>query len=354
MKVLVVGDPLLTSKKLTEAVVSTLGNSVEVSCVDWVPASEEEFWYLRSQVEKFGPGKGKPPEELLTAVADVDMIVTQHTPLNAEIISRAKRCTMIGVCRAGVENVDVEAASAQGIAVFQTMGRNAHAVSDFTIGMMLSEMRNIARSHAALMQGNWQKKYSNTGFIGDMPGKVVGLVGFGYIGRLVAKKLSCFEVEVVAYDPFTSEQDIAAAGARKVTLEELCRISDFISVHARLSKETEGLIGKKELAVMKPTAYVINTARAGLINEQALMESLEGGKIGGAALDVFWVEPPPEGHPLLRLSNVTITPHLAGSTTDAFGRTPYLLLAEVKRVLEGGDMRWVVNRDKVPAVKGRI
>lgn len=354
MKVLVVGDPLLTSQKLTDAVVKTLGDAVEVRRVDWVPSSEEEFWYLRSQVEKFGPAAGKPPQELFSAVADVDMIITQHTPLNAEIIGRADQCKIIGVCRAGVENVDVAAASAKGIAVSQTMGRNAHAVSDFTIGLMLAEMRNIARSHAALMQGKWQKKYYNTPFIGDMPGKVVGLVGFGYIGRLVAKKLGNFEVDIVVYDPFTSEEDITSAGARKVTLEELCRTADFISVHARLSKETEGLIGRKEFALMKPTAYVINTARAGLIDEQALLESLEAGRIGGAALDVFWVEPPPEGHPLLRLPNVTLTPHLAGSTTDAFGRTPYLLLAEIKRVMEGGDMRWIVNRDSVPSLHGRI
>ncbi len=347
MKVLVVGDPLLPAVKLAEAVRKILGNETDVRGVDWIPANDEEFWFLRSQVEKNGPSAGKPPQELLTAVADVDMIITQHTPLNAEIINRAKSCSIIGVCRAGVENVDVDAATAQGIAVFRTMGRNANAVSDYAIGLMLAEMRNIARAHAALIQGNWQKKYVNMEFIGDMVGKTVGLVGFGYIGRAVAKKLSGFDVDIVVYDPFTSGADVATFGARKVELEELCTVSDFISLHARLSEETQGLIGKKELALMKPTTYVINTARAGLIDEAALIESLQHNRIGGAALDVFLVEPPQADHPLLQLKNVTITPHLAGFTTDAFGRTPYLLLEEIKRSLTDGNLRWVVNKDEV-------
>lgn len=347
MRVLVVGDPLLSSAELTKAVHAKLGGAVEVRCVDWVPANDEEFWFLRSQVEKNGPDAGKPPAELYTAVEEADMIITQHTPLNKEIIRKAKNCSIIGVCRAGVENVDVPAATEQGIAVFRTMGRNAHAVSDFTIGLMLAEMRNIARSHAALRQGEWKKKYYNADFVGDMYEKTVGLVGFGYIGRMVAKKLANFDVKIVVYDPFTALEDISAANARQVSLEELCSTADIVSVHARLSQETQGLIGQKEIALMKPTTYIINTARAGLIAEAPLLEALQAGRLGGAALDVFWTEPPGPDHPLMQLPNVTITPHLAGSTKDAFSRTPYLLLEEIKRTLEQGEPRWVVNRDRV-------
>lgn len=347
MKVLVIGDPLLSAEKLKTAVHTVLGEEHEVSCVDWKPANDEEFWYLRSIVEKNGPSVGKPPQEIFDFVGDVDLIVTQHTPINAQIIAAAKKCTAIGICRAGVENIDVEAATKQGIAVFRTMGRNANAVSDYTIGMMLCEMRNIARSHAELKQGNWKKQYSNAAFVGDMYQKVIGLVGFGYIGHVVAQKLKGFDVEVVVYDPYASAETIEASGCKKVSLEELCQKSDFISMHARLSEETQGLLGTKEFAMMKPTAYVVNTARAGLIDEQALIEALQEKRIGGAAIDVFWVEPPAKDHPFMTLDNVTITPHLAGSTKDAFNRTPYLLLEEVKRTIAQGQPRWIVNQKDI-------
>lgn len=343
-KVLVVGDPLLTSEALKKAVHSTLGEHTEVVCADWKPASDEEFWYLRSIVEKNGPSVGKPPQELYDLAADVDLIITQHTPINAQIIERAQKCSAIGICRAGVENIDVQAATKKNIAVFHTMGRNAHAVSDYTIGMMLCEMRNIARSHAELKQGNWKKQYANAGFVGDMFEKTVGLIGFGYIGHVVARKLRGFDVDLIVYDPYADAGVIEEAGAKKVSLEELCRRADFISMHARLSPETQGLLGAEQFALMKPTAYVINTARAGLIDEQALVDALQAKKIGGAALDVFWVEPPAADHPLMNLDNVTITPHLAGSTKDAFSRTPYLLLAEIKRTVLEGNPRWVVNQ----------
>ena len=342
MKVLVIGDPLLSAEKLELAVEKTIGKQ-DVFRVDWKPANDEEFWYLRSIVEKNGPSVGKPPKEIFDYVGEADLIITQHTPLNAEIIAAAKKCKAIGVCRAGVENVDVAAATKEGIAVFHTMGRNANAVSDYTIAMMLCEMRNVARSHAALRQGEWKKQYSNAAFVGDMYEKTVGLVGFGYIGHVVAKKLSGFDVRILVYDPFAKKEDVEESGATLVSLEELCREADFISMHARLSEETCGLIGAKEFALMKPTAYIINTARAGLIDEQALIDALKEKRIGGAAIDVWWVEPPAKDSPFMTLDNVTVTPHLAGSTKDAFNRTPYLLLAEIKRTAEEGNPRWIVN-----------
>jgi D-3-phosphoglycerate dehydrogenase len=343
MKVLVIGDPLLSAEKLKAAVHKVLGEQVDVCCVDWKPASDEEFWYLRSIVEKDGPSVGKPPQEIFDYVGDVQMIITQHTPINEQIIVAAKQCSVIGVCRAGVENIDVAAATRQGIAVCRTMGRNAHAVSDYTVAMMIAEMRNIGRGHAEMKQGNWRKQYSNYSFVGDMYEKTVGLVGFGYIGHLVAKKLKGFDVDILVYDPFANAEEIEALGCHVVPLDELCKRSDFISLHARLSADTQGLIGEKEFALMKPTAYVVNTARAGLIDEPALIKALQEKRIGGAAIDVWWVEPPAQDHPFMTLDNVTITPHLAGSTKDAFNRTPYILLEEIKRVAGEGNPRWIVN-----------
>jgi D-3-phosphoglycerate dehydrogenase len=343
MKFLVVGDPMLTSATLGQAVRDVFGDSVQVKGVDWKPASEEEFWFLRSQVEKLGPDAGQPPAELLEAGKDADVIITHHTPLNKELIGQSA-ASYIGVCRAGTENADVSAATAKGIKVMKTMGRNAEAVSDFTIALLLSELRNVSRGHAALMQGEWKKKYANSSFMGDVREKVVGLVGFGYIGRLVAHKLANFNVRVLVYDPYIKEEAIREFGAELVSLEELCRQSDFISIHARLSKDTAGLIGKEAFSWMKPTAYLINTARAGLIDENALIEALQERQIGGAALDVFWTEPIAEGHPLTKMDNVTLTPHLAGATNDTFRQTPYLLLRELKRVIDSKETsHWIVN-----------
>jgi D-3-phosphoglycerate dehydrogenase len=343
MKFLVVGDPMLTADTLAKAVHDVFGDEAIVKGVDWKPESEEEFWFLRSQVEKFGPSAGKPPAELIEAGKDADVIITHHTPLNKELIEQSN-ASYIGVCRAGTENADVNAATAKGAKVMKTMGRNAEAVSDFTIALLLAELRNVARGHAALMQGDWKKKYANSGFMGDVREKTIGLVGLGYIGRLVAHKLANFNVRVLAYDPYIKAEAVQGSGVELVSLEELCRQSDFISIHARLSKDTAGLIGKEAFSWMKPTAYLINTARAGLIDEKALIEALENKQIGGAALDVFWTEPIAKDHALLTMDNVTLTPHLAGATNDTFAQTPYLLLCELKRVLDSKETSsWVVN-----------
>lgn len=343
MKFLVVGDPMISSKTLSGAVHDIFGSNVEVKEANWEPESEEEFWSLRSQVEKFGPSAGKPPKELYEAVKDVDVIITHHTPINEQLIN-SSNASYIGVCRAGVENVDTKAAAAKGIKVMRTMGRNAEAVSDFTVALMLAELRNVAKGHEALIKGEWKKKYANSSFMGDMSQKTIGLIGFGYIGKLVAKKLSGFNVNIIAYDPFVKEDVLVKHNVKSVSLEELCIESDMITLHARLSKETEGLLGEKEFSMMKPTAFLINTARAGLINEAALIKTLKEHKIGGAALDVFWTEPLQEDHPLHSLDNVTITPHLAGATNDTFKMTPYLLLHELKKTLVAHEeSSWLVK-----------
>lgn len=235
MRFLVVGDPLLSSATLADAVRGVFGAGAEVHGVDWRPASEEEFWFLRSQVEKLGPGAGQPPAELNDQVQNADVIITHHTPLNEQLINRSN-ASYIGVCRAGTENIDVKAAAKKSIKVMKTMGRNAEAVSDFTVALMLAELRNLARGHAALVQGEWKKKYANSAFMGDMRDKTVGLVGLGFIGRAVAKKLSGFGLRLLVHDPFVAEETLREFGAQAGSLEELCRQSDFISLHAGSAK----------------------------------------------------------------------------------------------------------------------
>jgi D-3-phosphoglycerate dehydrogenase len=250
---------------------------------------------------------------------------------------------VVGVSRAGVENVNIAEATKRGILVFNVEGRNAEAVSDFAVGMMLCEARNIARAHYSIKSGQWRKTFSNSDFVPEFKDRTIGLVGFGYIGRLVARKLSGFNVNILVHDPFVPAEDIKALGATPVDKEQLFKESDFISVHARLTEDTKKYIGKKELSVMKKTAYFINTARAGLVDQDALAQVLQNNQIAGAALDVFTNEPIDQDSPFLSLDNVTLTTHIAGTTADALNNSPGLLMEDIARLMNGQKARFIKN-----------
>jgi D-3-phosphoglycerate dehydrogenase len=247
---------------------------------------------------------------------------------------------VIGVLRGGTENVDVPEATRRGITVLNTPGRNARAVAECTMGLILAEIRNIARSHALLRQGDWRRSFPNSAAIPELYEKTVGLVGFGSVARLVAGYLESFGSRVIAYDPYFQGDP---GRVTLVDLETLLRESDVVSIHARLTDESYHLIGAAQLASMKPTAVLVNTARSGLVDEEALVRALAERQIMGAALDVFDVEPLPPDHPLLKLDNVTVVPHIAGSTIDAFRLSPRLMAGHLARMLEGEADLPIVN-----------
>ncbi len=252
----------------------------------------------------------------------------------------ATRARVVGVLRGGTENVDVAYATGRGMTVMNTPGRNARAVAECTLGLILGEVRNIARSHGLLMNGRWQRTYPNSDVIPEVCGKTVGLVCYGAVGRLVAGYLQAMGSRILAYDPFVRGDPAPAA---MVDLETLLRESDVVSIHARLTRETQHLIGEKQLALMKPTAVLVNTARSGLVDEAALVRALQARRIMGAALDVFDVEPLPADHPMLKLDNVTLTPHIAGSTIDAFLNSPRLMAGHLARLIRGEPELPIVN-----------
>ena len=192
----------------------------------------------------------------------------------------------------------------------------------------------------ALKAGQWRRSFPNSDVIPELCGKTVGLVGYGAVGRLVAGYLAAFGSRVLAYDPFARGDP---APAKLVELDVLMRESDVVSIHARLTEETYHLVGPRQFGLMKPTAILVNTARSGLVDEQALIEALGQRRIMGAALDVFDVEPLPPDHPLVRLDNVTIVPHLAGSTIDAFRNSPKLMAGHLARLLRGEQDLPLVN-----------
>ena len=190
-----------------------------------------------------------------------------------------------------------------------TPGRNARAVAECALGLMLSEVRNLARSYALLKEGIWTRDFPNRDSIPELHEKTVGLVGYGAVARLVAGYLHALGSHVLAFDPYVTGP---TPGVTLVDLDTLMRRSDVVSLHARLTEETHHLIGSAELELMKPTAILVNTARSGLLDEDALVRALSERRIMGAALDVFDTEPLPKGHALLALDNVTLAPHLAG------------------------------------------
>jgi D-3-phosphoglycerate dehydrogenase len=251
------------------------------------------------------------------------------------------------VARGGVENIAVDAASQRGIVVLHIVGRHASAVAEFSLGLMLAEMRHIARAHSAIQRGLWYREAIDANECFELSSKTIGLVGFGAVAQVLAKRLAGFDVRVLAYDPYIQANDIRRAGAEPVDLETLLREADVVSLHARLSPETRGMIGQRELVLMKPTAYLINTARAGLIDEAALVTALRARRIKGAALDVFEQEPLTVDHPLCHLDNVTLTAHQAGSTHDALTNSARLVTQATYRYLFEGWTDWVVNYEEL-------
>jgi D-3-phosphoglycerate dehydrogenase len=311
---------------------------------DWEP-NWDKLQYRRLEVEKQGPEIEDADPLVLSHGKDCTVLAGLFVPVSSKVIDAMPSLRIVGVSRAGLENVNVPAATGRGVLVFNVQGRNAHAVSDFAVGMMLAECRNIARAHYAIKNGQWRKTFANSDTVPELGGRTVGLVGFGFIGSLVAKKLSGFEVKVVVYDPYAAPDRVRAAGAVPVGIEELFKTSDFISIHARLTDENKKMIGRDLLSLMKPTAYFINTGRAGLVDQDALVWALENKKIQGAALDVFTTEPLPADSPYLGLDNVTLTTHLAGTTSDALTNSPYLLLEDIARFLRGEEARFIINRE---------
>jgi D-3-phosphoglycerate dehydrogenase / 2-oxoglutarate reductase len=351
MKIVGIGDPFIPHRYIRDGFAPVAAQGHQVDTLDWRLSGAEELQEINLAVEKGGSAAFRPPPYVFEAAAGADVLVTQFCTVPAALLQASPGLKVVGVLRAGVENVDVAAATAQGIAVLNTPGRNADAVADFTVGLLIAEARNVCRGHHGLEDGRWIREYPNSGHIPDLPGKTVGIVGLGDVGRKVARRLAGFDVTVLAHDPFARA---VPEGIRMVDLPALMAESDFVTVHARVTRETTGLISRALIARMKPTACLINTARSALVDEAALVEALRARRIAGAALDVFDHEPLGLDDPLVRLENVTITPHLAGGSNDAFFNCPKLLAAEVARLLGGGEPRSVVNPEALPRARRRL
>ncbi len=340
MKLLAISDTYIPHRFMVQGFAGLAELGVEVEVRRWEHPTLVALQEANLAIEKGGPGAVALPPEVTQNVADVQILAVQFTPVSREFIASAPQLKVIGVLRGGTENVDVPFATERGITVMNTPGRNARAVAECALGLILSEVRNLARSHACLKGGDWRRTFPNSDAIPELNEKTVGLVGFGAVARLVAGYLAALGSRVIAYDPYFRGD---SGAVKLVDLDTLVRESDVISIHARLTEENHHLIGRRQLAQMKPCAVLVNTARSGLVDEQALVQALSERRIMGAALDVFDVEPLPPDHPLLKLDNVTITPHLAGSSIDAFRNSPKMLAGHLQRMLRGESDLPIIN-----------
>jgi D-3-phosphoglycerate dehydrogenase / 2-oxoglutarate reductase len=289
---------------------------------------------------------GMKPEELKACIGDYQgLIIRSATKVTSEIIDAATSLKVIGRAGSGLDNVDRTAATKKGIVVMNTPGGNTITTAEHTIALMVSLARQVPQATMSIKAGNWEKKK----FMGvELFNKTLGIVGIGNIGSQVAKRMQAFAMNVIAFDPFLSEDKAKAMGVEKVDLRELFRRSDFITVHTPLTAETKNLINRETLAIMKPGVRIINCARGGIVSEKDLYDALVEGKVGGAALDVFEKEPP-ENNPLLTLDTVIATPHLGASTKEAQENVAVAVAEQVVDYLVNGTIRNAVNFPSIPA-----
>lgn len=342
MKIVGIGDLLIPENHIEKGFSTLEAYGVQVSTVQWELDSYEELQNINLMVEKGGSEAYEPPQYIFDAIEHADIIITQFCTVTKRMIDHCKNLKAIGILRGGVENVNTQYADEKGIVILNTPGRNANAVADFTVGLLISECRNIARSHAEMKLGNWVRDFTNKASVPDLFDKTVGIIGLGEIGRKVAKRLLSFDMKVIAYEPYAKD---GFDGVWMVGLEELMEASDFVTVHARLTKDTEKMISEELIGRMKPTAYFINTSRSGLVDEDALYRALKEKRIAGAALDVYNVEPPGKDYPIVTLDNVTLTPHMAGGTVDVFLNSPKLMAADMAALWKNEVPRSVMNKE---------
>jgi D-3-phosphoglycerate dehydrogenase len=291
--------------------------------------------------------KGLTPETLAQRIPGYDgLIVRSSVKVTKEVLEAADQLKVVGRAGVGVDNIDVNTASMRGIIVMNTPGANTVATAEHTMALLLALCRHVPQAHTSLKAGQWdRKKYTGT----ELYRKTIGIIGMGRIGARVAIRCRAFGMEVVTYDPYLSDEAVEDLKIERVDLPDLLARSDFISIHAALTADTKNLIDAQAIAQMKDGVRIINAARGGLIDEAALIDGLQTGKIAGAALDVFAQEPLSPDSPLLKYDNVIVTPHLAASTEEAQRDVGTQIVDQMLDALHDLDFRNAINMPIVDA-----
>jgi len=304
------------------------------------PIAEEGIEVLRREFE-VDVRTGISKEELVRIIPEYDaLVVRSETKVTPEVIEAGSALKVIGRAGVGVDNIAVDAATRRGIIVVNSPEGNTIAAAEHTMALLLAMSRNIPQAVASLRAGEWKRSK----FVGvEVYGKVLGIIGLGKIGREVARRARGFAMEVIANDPFITAEQAERLGVSLVELDELLRRSDYVSIHVPITKDTRRLLSAERLAVMKPGARIVNCARGGIIDEEALLDAVREGRIAGAALDVFEKEPPDPDDPILKCEQIVVTPHLGASTREAQIGVAVDVAEQIVDVLNGRPARSAVN-----------
>jgi D-3-phosphoglycerate dehydrogenase len=283
---------------------------------------------------------GLSPDELLAAIPGAAaLIIRSATKVTAPVIEASDGLVVVGRAGIGLDNVDVSAATKRGVMVVNAPQSNILSAAEHTLALLLAVARNVPQAHTALKEGKWERsKWEGV----ELHGKTLGVVGLGRVGALVAQRASAFGMRLVAYDPFVSPERARQMGIDLLSLEDLVRHADIITIHLPKTPETLGLFGKELLAQVKPDVRIVNTARGGIVDEDALADAIRSGRVAGAALDVFSEEPTTES-PLFELDGVVVTPHLGASTREAQDKAGVTIAEQVQLALAGDFVPFAVN-----------
>ena len=336
-EVAIIGDRFMLAEMFDAALRDACGDRVETRLheLPW-PDEPMEHGYRVPGMEGLKEYMGNP-DDIVARLGSAEILITHLAPLSATMMERLPGLRLVVVSRGGPVNIDQAAARERGILVANTPGRNASAVAEFTIGAILAATRNIARGHEALRRGEWRGDLYRADEIGnELSDMTVGVIGYGEIGIRVVRLLRAFGCRVLVFDPYIQlAPEDARDGVRLVALEELLEDSDVVTLHARVTPETEGFIDADAFARMRPGAVFVNTARGPLVDYEALTRALESGRLGGAMLETFAVEPVPPDWTLLSLPNVTLTPHIAGASLKTVRIAASQAAEEVRRFIAG-------------------
>lgn len=328
LSVLAAGDHFVTPGLLRSAVLAEVGDA-EVRELT-LPWPIEPFGRVGAVDEASGT-----EEQMVEALAGVEVCVTQMAPLTERVLAACPDLRLFCVGRGGPVNADLDAARRAGVTVTFAPGRNATATAEHTVALMLAAARRVPAVHADLVAGTWRGDYYVYDQVGpEVAGSTVGIVGYGAIGRRVADIVTGFGAQVVVHDPFVDPAD-PAVRAEVVDLEDLVQRSDFVTLHARATPETAGLISRERVAAMRPGSVLVNCARGSLVDYDAVCDALDEGRLFGAAFDVFPVEPIPAGSRLLTTPGLVLTPHLAGASRQTAHNAARIVAQEVGRYAAG-------------------
>ena len=335
-KVAIMGDRFMLSEMFATAILARCGAhdlTIRKHDLPW-PDVPMEHGYAQAGLDGLKEYLGEP-DAVVEFVGDSEIFVTHLAPLSASMMDRLPKLRLVAVSRGGPVNIDMKAARTRNIRVVNAPGRNASAVAEFAIGAILAQTRNITRGHDALRAGNWRGDLYRADVTGDeLSDMTVGVIGYGAIGARVVKLLKAFGCRILVCDPYVQlTPDDRNDAVLQVSLDRLLAESDVVTLHARVTPETTGMIGKDALARMKKGAYFINTARGPMVDYDALHDALHSNHLRGAMLETFAVEPPPSDWPLLKLENVTLTPHIAGASLKTVRFAAAQAAEEVRRYL---------------------